>query len=107
MNKRVRAIAILLIMAFASIALIGCDGDGRGEVIIIEDGYYGYEPAIIQNDSFDDIFIEADLFGDIFLVPGTAVELDVGPDVYYLAVYINGFFFEEIWVQSGDVIIFE
>jgi len=107
MKKRPRTIVILLIAAFASMALIGCDGDGSEEVIIVEDGYYGYEPAILQNDSYDDVFIEAGLFGDILLVPGTAVELDVGPDVYCLAVYINGFFFEEICVQSGDVIIFE
>ena len=107
MNKRRRTITILLIMAFASLALIGCDGDGSGEVVIIEDSYYGYEPAILQNDSFDDIFIEAGIFGDILLIPGTAVELDVGPDIHCLAVYINGYFFEEICVQSGDVIIFE
>jgi hypothetical protein len=107
MKKQRIAIAILLIAAFASIALIGCDGDGSEEVIIVEGSYYGYEPAILQNDSFDDIFIEAGIFGEILLVPGTAVELDVGPDIYCMLVYINGFFFEEICVASGDVIIFE
>ena len=100
-------ITLLLVLAFASLALIGCDGNGNGEVVIIDDGGFFYEPAVIQNDSFDDVFIEAGPFGDILLVPGTAVEIDVGPDIYCFDVFINGFFFEEICVASGDFIIFD
>ena len=107
MKKQLRIATILIILAFTSISLIGCDGSGSGEVVIVEDGGYFYEPAVIQNNSFDDIILETGPFGDILLVPGTAVELDVGPDVYCIGVYINGIFFEEICVQSGDFIIFE
>ncbi len=106
MKKQLRITIILIIFAFSSIALIGCDGSGSGEVIIFDDGY-SYEPAVIQNTSFDDIILETGPFGDILLVPGTEVVLDVGPDVYCIGVYINGIFFEEICVASGDLIIFE
>ena len=106
MKTRLKTVHILLILFLTSVALIGCDGTGE-TVVIVEDGGYLYEPAVIRNDSFDDVLLDSALFGEIYLPPGSAVELDVGPDVDQIFVYINGGFFNEIFVASGDVVIYD
>ena len=66
------------------------------------------EKNYLKSQGIAPLFVFFFLLLFIFQIQGsTAVELDVGPDIYCLGVYINGFFFEEICVQSGDVIIFE
>jgi hypothetical protein len=106
MKTRLKTVYILLILSLASVAMIGCDGNGE-TVVIVEEGGYLYEPAVIRNDSWDDILLDSAIFGEIYLPPGSAVELDVGPDVDQIFVYINGMFFNEIYVASGDVVIYD
>ena len=96
---------LLLLVALIPLVIAGCDGGGGG-VVIVDDGVY-YAPATVQNNSYDDIIISSGMFGDIFLPPGSAVDLDIGPNVDRIFVYINGYFYEEIYIQSGDVVIFE
>ncbi len=107
MNRRLRISAVLLIFAIMSLGLIGCDGSSGEVIVVTDDGGFFYEPAVIENDSFDNIWLDSALFGDIFLPPGSAVELDVGPDVDQILVFINGVFFDEIFLASGDIVIFD
>ena len=104
MKKRMQMLAALSVVVVA-FALAGCDGDG-GDVVIVDDGI-GYDPATIENNSFDDVLIDSDMFGQIYLPPGSGVDLDVGPNIDRVLVFVNGSFFEEIYIGSGDVVVFD
>ena len=58
MKTRLKTVYILLILSLASVAMIGCDGNGE-TVVIVEEGGYLYEPAVIRNDSWDDILLDS------------------------------------------------
>jgi hypothetical protein len=105
MKKQVGLTLPIILLAFLPLLITGCDGGGGGAVVV-EEGVV-YAPATIENNSPDDLIVSSDMFGDIFLPPGSAVDLDVGPNVDRALIYINGVFFEEIFVASGDVVIFE
>ena len=107
MTNRAKTRVALLIMVLIPLFLAGCDGEGGGDVVYVEEGGYIYEPAVIENNSLDDILIDSELFGEIYLPPGSAVELDVGPGIDSILVFVNGSFFEEISVASGDIVIFD
>jgi hypothetical protein len=106
MKKQAGLFILIVMLAFLPLLITGCDDGGGGGVVVVDDGVY-YAPATVQNNSPDDVIVSSDMFGDIYLPPGSAVDLDIGPNVDRLVIYLNGVFFEELFVASGDVIVFE
>jgi len=101
MKKLLRPLAAVLLLAGLGISGLACDGDGT---VIVHDGPYGL--ATIENHSLDAIVIEP--FGD-FLLPGEAVDYDLGPDVVYISVIrdFDGLVLLETELVAGDVWVIE
>ena len=103
MKKLVRPLAALVVLAALGFSGLACDGYSDG-VIIVDDS--GYLLATIENQSPDGIVVEP--FGD-FLMPGEAVDYDLGPDIVHIIVIrdFDGLVLLETGLAAGDVWIIQ
>jgi hypothetical protein len=103
MNKQIRLLVALSILAGLGLSGLACD-DGGHDVVVIDDG--GYALATIENHSPDAIVIEP--FGD-YLYAGEAIDYDLGPDIVHIIVVRDwdGLVLLETDLAAGDVWIIE
>lgn len=102
MNRLIRPLVVLSILAGLGLSGLACDGHGYDGPIYDD----GYALATIENHSPDAIVIEP--FGD-YLYPNEAIDYDLGPDVVHIIVVrdFDGLVLLDTDLVAGDVWIIE